>query len=134
MIIRPSPAVAPARTGTPDPAEWSRQAAELNQPAILQQASFHPGRLPGQSVFAAFEPTSVLLSALKSAEEKDGLILRAYNCAAAAVQARLALPHWGREIQAAFGPFEVKTFKIPFAPDQPIHETNLLEDPLTAIS
>ena len=115
-------------TGKADPASWSRQAAGLNQPAILQQAAFHPGRLPQTLSFVAVEPASILLSALKGAEDGDGLVLRASNGAGQAVQARLSLAHWGREIQTTFGPFEVLTFKIPFDPAQPIRQTNLLED------
>ena len=115
-------------TGKPDPAELSHQAAELNQPAVLQQASFHPGRMPQRVSFAAVGPASILLSALKGAEDGDGLVLRAFNCADTPADASLDLPQWGWQVQTRFGPFEVKTFKISANPLLPIRETNLLED------
>ncbi len=116
------------RLGKPDPAEWSRQAAELNQPAILQQTAFHSGRLPQQLAFVELEPASLLLSAIKAAEDGDGLVLRAYNCAETEIRGRVCLTHWGREVSTRFGPFEVKTFHVPADPDQLIRETNLLEE------
>jgi alpha-mannosidase len=114
--------------GKPVGAELSRQAAELNQPAILQQASFHPGRMPQVVSFAAVEPSCILLSAVKGAEDGDGLVLRAFNCAETAAEAKLDLPQWGWQVQTRFEPFEVKTFKISANPLLPIRETDLLED------
>jgi alpha-mannosidase len=38
------------------------------------------------------------------------------------------LPRWGRIIEAAFRPCEIKTFRIPRDGALPIVETNLLEE------
>jgi alpha-mannosidase len=54
-------------------------------------------------------------------------VLRAYETTRVATQARIHLPRWKRVIEAQFGPCEIKTFRIPREPSQPVVETNLLE-------
>jgi alpha-mannosidase len=51
----------------------------------------HDGPLPAALGFVEVSPTSVALSAIKLAEEGDGLIVRAWNVARAPVEARLRL-------------------------------------------
>ena len=114
--------------GAPRPAELSRQAAELNQPCLIQSASFHPSRLPRRATFVEASPVSLLVTAFKQAESSSDLILRAANFGDQAVQGVIRLPQWDREISASFGPAEIKTFRIPTSPASSIQETNLLEE------
>ncbi len=44
-----------------------------------------------------------------------------------ATRARIRMPRWEREIEADFGPCEIKTFRIPDEADEPVTEINLIE-------
>lgn len=116
--------------GAPQPAQLSSQAAALNQAVLVQPTSFHNGTAPQRATFVEASPLSVQVTALKQAENANAadLILRACSFNSEPVSGLLRLPRWGREIQAAFGPFEIKTFRIPTDPNQPVCETNLLEE------
>jgi len=37
------------------------------------------------------------------------------------------MPRWEREVEADFGPCEIKTFRIPDEADEPVTEINLIE-------
>jgi alpha-mannosidase len=113
-------------SGAPRSDLLSQQAFLLNQPALIQQASFHPGTLPAQRSFVSVEPSVLMVSALKQSEAQDGLILRAHCPNPQGCDGRIQL--WGRQIQAHFGPYEIKTFLLPYDPSQPIRETNLIEE------
>ena len=39
----------------------------------------------------------------------------------------IRLPKWGRTIEAAFGPSQIKTFRVPVDAAQPVVETNMIE-------
>ncbi|HSL42796.1 MAG TPA: glycoside hydrolase family 38 C-terminal domain-containing protein [Anaerolineales bacterium] len=107
-----------------------RRAAELNQPPIALFGTFHPeGTLPQSNSFLTVEPESVIVTVLKQAEDRDGLVLRAYETRGASARASIRLPALGRLIEAEFGPAEIKTFYIPRDPTKPVTETNLLEWP-----
>ena len=114
--------------GLPQPAELSRQAAELNQPCLIQQASFHPGRLAQRAAYVEAAPASVQVTAFKQAENGSDLILRACNFSDQPAAGILRMPRWNREIRAKFGPAEIKTFRIPASPDREVEETNLIEE------
>jgi alpha-mannosidase len=112
---------------------WERSglvqlAAELNQTPIALIGTFHPdGALPQRESFLAVEPSTVVVTVLKQAEEGDDLILRAYEIARAASRASIRLPRWGRTIELAFGPAEIKTLRVPRDPSRPVVEVNMLE-------
>jgi alpha-mannosidase len=115
-------------TGSWETAGTVRRAAELNQPPVALYATFHPeGTLPQSESFIVVEPENVMVSVLKQAEDGDDLVLRAYETSGTATQAFIHLPKWGRDIEAGFGPCEIKTFYIPRDLSKPIKETNLLE-------
>lgn len=104
------------------------QAAALNQPPIPLAATFHPqGTLPQQNSFLQVNVENVIVSVLKKAEDGNGWILRAYETQKRAAQATISLPAWRWEITASFGPCEIKTFLLPFDPDEDAREVNLLE-------
>ncbi len=116
----------------PHAAGWERSgivrlATELNQPATALLESFHEGRLPRSDSYLEIDAPSVVMSALKVAEDGGALVLRCYETNRVATPARIRMPRWEREIEADFGPCEIKTFRIPDEADEPVTETNLLE-------
>jgi len=65
------------------------QAYAFNAPMRAVVAEPHDGPLPAAMSFVEVSPTSVVVSAIKLAEEGDGLIVRIWNVAPAPVEARL---------------------------------------------
>jgi alpha-mannosidase len=112
----------------------ARAAAELNQPPVALLESCHPGPLDQRGSFAWAEPPSVMLTVLKQAEDPGGdLVVRAYETAGRPVaRATIELELLGRSIETAFGAHQIKTFRVPADPGQPVVETDLLERPLEA--
>jgi alpha-mannosidase len=105
-----------------------RRAAELNATPIPLVSTFHPqGSLPQSESFVSVDQDNVLVTALKKSEESDDLILRVVEVHREAVRATIHLKRWSRWIEADFGPCEIKTFRIPRDPRQPVMETDLLE-------
>jgi alpha-mannosidase len=104
-----------------------RRAAELNQrpPSVVE--TYHQGPLPQRDSFLAVDQENIVISAVKRAEDNDDMIIRAYETSKAATRATIRLPKWERTIEAAFGPCEIKTFRVPRDPALPVVETNLLE-------
>jgi alpha-mannosidase len=118
----------------PHPGGWERAgtvrlAAEMNQPATALLESAHDGPLPGSASHLQIDAPNVVMSALKPAEDGGAVILRCYETDRVATRARISLPAWNREIEADFGPCEIKTFRIPEVDGEPVTETNLLEHP-----
>jgi alpha-mannosidase len=108
-------------------AELPQRAAELNQPPIPLIESFHDGPLPLRASFASIDAPNVVLTVLKQAEDGDDLVVRAYETTGSATATTIRLPLVERTFEAAFGPAEIKTFRIPRDPARPVVETNLLE-------
>ncbi|WP_049572121.1 alpha-mannosidase [Streptomyces sp. SBT349] len=108
-----------------------RRAAELNQPPFALLESFHEGPLPQRAAHADDGAGSVVVTVVKEDEDRSGdLVVRAYESAGRATSARIALTMLGgRVIEAAFGPCEIKTFRVPRDPQRPVTETDLLERP-----
>lgn len=105
-----------------------RRAAEFNELPITIAATAHPaGALPLARAFATATPANIVITALKQAEDGDDLIVRAYESARTATRATLSLPGWGRTIDAAFGPAEIKTFRVPRDNARPVAEVTMLE-------
>lgn len=105
-----------------------RQAAELNQPPVALIATARPaGRLPLVASYVSVEPTNIVLTALKQAEDGDDLIVRAYESAGRATEATIRLPLWERTIEAEFRPGEIKTWRVPADGDGEVVEVNFLE-------
>jgi len=105
-----------------------QRAAELNSPPVVVVATGHPdGTLPLRDSFASASPGTIVIAALKEAEDGDALIVRAYESARTATRATIALPGWGRTIAASFGPAEIKTFLVPRDASRPTVEVSMLE-------
>ncbi len=105
-----------------------RRAAELNQPAWLQAATSHPGTLPLQASFLAVRPDNLVVSAFKQAEGGQGWVVRAYESAGRAVEGRIDIPLLGRTVEAAWGAYEVKTFRVPQDAARPALEVKFSGD------
>jgi alpha-mannosidase len=114
--------------GSWETAGTARRAAELNQPPIVQTATFHAdGALPQADSFMTVEPENIIVTAFKQAEDGAGWILRAWETGKMATHASIHLPVCGRSLEADFGACEIKTFRIPLNPDLAVRETNFLE-------
>ncbi|NLG96991.1 MAG: alpha-mannosidase [Chloroflexi bacterium] len=116
-----------AHDGSWDEAGTVRKAAELNQRPVALVTTLHKGSLPHCASFVSVEPQNLVISAVKKAEDNDDMIIRCYETAGTTANGVIHLPAFQRTIQASFGPCEIKTFRIPRDPDQPVRETNLLE-------
>ncbi len=115
-------------TGSWTTAGTVKRAAELNQRPVIMFATFHPdGRLPQSDSFIDVQPDNIVVSVLKQSEDNDDLIIRAYETINQATTARIRLPQQDRMIEAAFGPSEIKTFRVPSNANLPVVETDLLE-------
>ena len=106
-----------------------QRAAGLNQPLVALFTTYHPkGTRPKSDSYITVSPDNILVTVLKQAEQSHDLILRAYETGGIPSNGVIQLPKWGRTIETAFKPGEIKTFCIPGDPAQPVCETNLLED------
>jgi alpha-mannosidase len=104
-----------------------RLAAELNQPPFVLIETFHDGPLPQRRSFASDGGGDVVVTVLKRAEDDEALVVRAYESAGRAARATIALPLVDRTLEAEFGAHEIKTFRVPRDPSEPVAEVNLLE-------
>jgi alpha-mannosidase len=104
-----------------------RKAAELNQRPVVLAGTCHPGTLPLSKSFISVKPDNLVVSAVKKAEDNDDLVVRCYETAGTAANGMIDIPDFNRRIEVQFGPCEVKTFRVPRDPSQPVCEVNLVE-------
>ena len=74
--------------------------------------------------FLNVDTPQVVVTAVKNAEDNDGVIIRAYESHNQPVSATIEF--MGTQIRASFGAAEIKTFKIPYGGGSFV-ETDLLE-------
>jgi alpha-mannosidase len=105
-------------------------ALELNQP-LERFFAYHLPRSPQAAwpPFLSVEPATVVLGALKKAEQDDALIVRLVEMAGQPVTATVRLEGGALE-SIAFAPYEIKTFKV--SRDGRWQPTNLLEEAVEA--
>ncbi|MDR0601944.1 MAG: hypothetical protein LBG42_06135 [Treponema sp.] len=120
----------------PPASEYARRALELNQEPLYVVESVHGGRLHGgkfpleKSCCQIRGDSTVLITAIKRAEDGDGWILRAVESAGKTSEADIDCSWLGARGRFGFKPFEIKTFKIPGTGNggpPPLTETGLLE-------
>jgi alpha-mannosidase len=109
---------------------------ELNYQLLPVVAEAHEGSLPASHSFVQIEPKNVILSAMKKAEDDNGVIFRFYEFQGKPAQVRLRLPEPateavqtnlmekeektlslgadGREIVVPIGRYEIATVKAMF--------------------
>ncbi len=121
--------------------EIIRNAEDLHQPLIHLIDSIHAGEFPNSQSFIKIESLlrtssakeeeskekNIIISAVKLAEDKSGIILRAYETSGEEIKVKINIPFLRRKFSATFSPFEIKTFKIPLNRNKPIKEVNLIE-------
>ena len=69
-----------------------RHGYEYNYPLAALQVSLHSGELPAEHAYLTVAPENVVLTALKKAEDSDGLIFRVYEWAGKASKVTIHLP------------------------------------------
>lgn len=117
-------------------AQPARRAVVLGSPVRAMLESFHDGELPAELSFGS-DGGAVQVTAIKGSEDPvdapggADLIVRAVETRGEAASARIELPVPGRTIEAEFGPYEVKTFRVPVDRGGAITEVDLVERPLT---
>jgi alpha-mannosidase len=104
-----------------------RLAAELNQPPFAMLESYHDGPLASQGSYVADGGGDVVVTVVKHAEDGDAFVVRAFESSGRPAHATIELPVLGRTIAADFEANEIKTFRVPRDPNQPVAETDLLE-------
>jgi len=118
--------LAPHRGGWED-AGIVRRAEELNARPIAYIETFHAGPLPPHGSYLDVDRDNVSVSVVKKAEDNDDVIVRCVEMAGRAVRATVRLTAWGRTIEAAFAPCEIKTFRLPSDPALPVRDVDLIE-------
>jgi alpha-mannosidase len=120
-----------------------RQGYELNYKLVSMQTEKHDGTLDPEGSFVQLQPSNLMLTAMKQAEDDASLVLRFYEWAGKDVDAKLSLAGkvasasetdlmereisplqlGNSEITVHTGPYEIKTVKVRFAPKHGV-ETN----------
>jgi alpha-mannosidase len=112
-----------------------RHGWEYNYPLTAVVAAAHPGSLPASHSFASVAPENVILSAVKKAEDANGLIFRVYEWAGKDSTVELhvpagakgatvtnmmeapegaALPVTGDVVKAPIHPYEILTIRVDY--------------------
>jgi len=112
--------------GTWEDSTAIQTAQELNRRPTIVVETYHAGELPQKKSFLEVSTPQVVVTAVKEAEDGDGVIVRAYNTKAAAVDAEMDVLFMGKKIAASFAPRAIKTFKLPYGGGA-VSEVNLLE-------
>ncbi len=110
-------------------ADVVKHARELNQKPTAVIETFHKGKNPQRQSFLELVSNHCIISAVKEAEDRDGLIIRAYETKKQSGQVLLRIPFMNREETLTFAPCEIKTVKIPYDGTKPVCEVNFLEYP-----
>jgi len=114
----------------------TRHGYELNYPMTVTQPTVHSGSLPASHSFVKIDVPNVMLTAVKKAEDDDGLLIRFYEWAGKAADVRIELPQaassaeetnlmemtdhpltvgdGGKSVTVATKPYEIKTVKVVF--------------------
>ena len=105
-------------------------AAALNQQPTALFESAHPGPLPPVRSFGGVESDSVLITAVKPAEDDPGaVVVRAHETAGRATTATLT---WaGRSVTLPFAAYQLRTLLFPAGGSDPV-PVDLLERPIAA--
>ena len=98
------------RPDAPDYAEITRLAAELNNPCAAVWEGYHAGKRAGEGSFIEISAPSVVVRAVKRAEDGKGIVVRAYETEGKRTECRLRL--FDTETTAVFAPFEIKTLRF----------------------
>ena len=112
-----------------------RQGYDLNYRLRAMQVDRHAGALPADHAFVQIEPDNVVLTAMKKAEDDDGVVLRFFEWAGKETEVKIQLPPGaqsaqetdlmerplgelpvsGGAVRVHAKPYEIKTLKLRFA-------------------
>ncbi|MDR3723119.1 MAG: glycoside hydrolase family 38 C-terminal domain-containing protein [Terracidiphilus sp.] len=113
-------------TGLWQDADVVHTAEELMAPPLAVYQGIHRGTRPQSDSFVAVSAPNIVISAIKKAEDDNGLIVRMYEAAgrqtSANLDLRFAKLHWKGE----FRPFEIKTLRVN-SESGAVSEINILE-------
>ncbi|SNY55318.1 alpha-mannosidase [Paractinoplanes atraurantiacus] len=104
----------------------ARRAAELGSPVRAMLETFHRGALPRAQSYLSDGGGPVMVTAVKAYEDGGALIVRAVETIGRPHRATLEIPLLGRSVTADFGPYQIRTFRVPFDGGDPT-ETDLIE-------
>ncbi|MDR1262738.1 MAG: alpha-mannosidase [Oscillospiraceae bacterium] len=103
-------------------------AALLNAPPVLLPEGCHDGTLPQTGSLASVEGKSVMLDALKFAQDVSGeVILHLHETARRKTEALVQVPMMNRVVPLTFEPGQIHAVRIPRDEDQPAREISLTE-------
>lgn len=116
--------------------EPTRRGLELGHAPRAMLESSHDGQLPLAHSFVDDGGGAVMVTAVKGSEDPSDesgtggadLIVRAVETRGLATRASIALPLLGRTLEADWGPYQLRTFRVP-RDGEPV-EVDLLELPL----
>jgi alpha-mannosidase len=120
-----------------------RRGYEYNYKLSAMQVEPHAGALPQEHSFLHVDPDTVVLTALKKAEDSNGLILRFYDWAGKTASVKIDVPPGassatetnlmeqpegsalpvsaGRQITSTVHPYEIQTIKVSYPSDAGLH-------------
>ncbi|MDO4292515.1 MAG: glycoside hydrolase family 38 C-terminal domain-containing protein [Eubacteriales bacterium] len=108
-------------------AKVTRHAREINVRPLTVIETYHKGSQPQKRSFLSLDSDHIQISAMKESEDKDGVIVRAYETGKRPGKAVLRADFMNREAELSFAPCEIKTVKLPYDHSLPVVEVNLLE-------
>jgi alpha-mannosidase len=103
-----------------------RQAEELVAPPLVVYQGIHAGSWPQSNSFLSVDAPDVVISAIKLAEEGDGVIVRFYETDGMETTANLDLHFANVRWSGELHPFEIKTLRID-PHSRRVEEVNILE-------
>jgi len=104
-----------------------RLAEEMMAPVPVLYQGIHKGTRPLAASFLSVHVPNVVVTVVKQAEDGNDLIIRCYETAGRATKASLDLALVHRQWTGEFHPLEIKTLRVPLAPEGKIREVNALE-------
>ena len=109
--------------------ELDRLADEMQTPAEYVMDSAHEGTEPWERSFFRVSPGTVAVTAIKRAEQGEGIIIRLREGAGKATEASVESPVLGLNFKSQIKPWEIKTLMVERARGQraEIREVSLLE-------
>lgn len=84
----------------------------LNTPLSVQQETHHDGTLPETFSALNIDKDNIVVTAVKPAEDGDGIILRIVECAGERTKAKISFNALNTEFEPDFAPQEIKTVRI----------------------
>jgi len=92
-----------------------------------RRKQYHSGPLRLKEEGIRVDSENIVVTAVKPAMDGQGVILRAYESAGRDTACVFFMPLLRREFAARYAANQVKTFRVPSNPAEPVTEVNLLE-------